>query len=101
MTSIARYRLMASAYPCQHGWPAPDDCKGQPGLYLAHVYQSDITYAAEIAEYALKATSCFRCGNPSNQWFDGLGAENPRAICAKCEQADYKIIAHSLAAPQS
>lgn len=100
MTGIARYRLMATATPCAHNWPPPDDCKGQRGLYLAHVYQSDIDYAAEIAGYALKATPCFRCGKPSNQWVDGLGAENPRASCAQCEQADYKIIAHSLAAPQ-
>lgn len=40
--------------------------------------------------------ACFRCSKASNQWFDGPGAAQRRAVCAVCEHADWKATIRSL-----
>lgn len=47
---------------------------------------------------------CFRCGREAAMWFDGLGAQEKgtaRAICRRCEYADWRATASAYTSGQA
>lgn len=50
----------------------------------------------------LRVSHCFRCGSHADMWFDGPGnIVTRRAICRRCEYADWRTTAAAFTSGQA